>query len=142
MKKISYIVLCIVWLIGCENRTGNEVRKQDYAVSYKDSSQKASAECLLNYLFTEAIAQKKCQIIIRNNDTLLVRLFGKPKGNWKKEEERKTAEFASKLLANDFSKTCFRGKIVRLQIGQDFSQNKNYIEATSDGGVGYKDYKP
>lgn len=142
MKKISYIIICIAWLTACQNNVGNEVRKQDYAVSYKDSSQKASAECLLTYIITENISQKKCQIVVQNNDTLLVRLFGKPKGNWKKEEERKTAEFASRLLANDFSKICFQGKTIHLQIGQDFSQSKNYIESTSDGGVGYRDYKP
>ena len=140
MKKILFLIT-VACLTACDNNTSKEAKKQDYAVSYKDDSQKAFAECLLDYIFSEAIAQKKCQIIVRNNDTILLRLFGKPKGAWKKEEERKIAEFASKLLANDFSKICFQDKVVRLQIGQDFTQSKNYIEATSDGGVGYRDYK-
>jgi hypothetical protein len=131
----------ILLLTACVDSIGNEISKQDYAVSYKDSSQKASAECLLDYILSEQLIQKKAQIIAKN-DTILVRLFGKPKGNWKKNEERKTAEFATKLLANDFSKICFQKKIVRLQIGQDFSKKENYLEATSDGSVGFRDYKP
>jgi len=141
MKKNLFLISSFTFLAACGNTASNELRNQDYAVSYKDSSQKASAECLLDYIVSEQLIQKKAQIIAKN-DTVLVRLFGKPKGNWKKNEERKTAEFANKLLANDFSKICFQKKIVRLQIGQDFSKAENYLEATSDDSVGFRDYKP
>lgn len=142
MKKMPFL-LCItlLQLTACSYE-GMEVRNNEYVVGFRDSSQKTTAECLLNYLVSEKIVQKKSQIITqKNKDTIRVRLFGKPKGNWKKEADRPTAEFACRLLANDFSKICFQGKVICLQIGQDFSQRKNYIEATSDGSVGYRDYK-
>ncbi|GAB4133481.1 MAG: hypothetical protein OHK0045_05250 [Raineya sp.] len=137
----KYIYTFIFLLSACSNPERQEIRKQDYAVSFKDSSQQNAANCLLEYLVQENITQKKCQLL-NNKDTILIRLFGKPKGSWKSAEDRKTAEFATKLLANDFSKHCFEGKITKVQIGESFLEKKRYIEATSDGGVGFRDYKP
>lgn len=139
MKKFPLFIIFL--LSACSSPEGQEIRKQEYALSFKDSSQQILANCVLAYLVQENITQKKCQLL-STQDTIIIRLFGKPKGNWKSAEDRKTAEFATKLLANDFSKYCFAGKITKVQIGENFSEKKRHIEATSDGGVGFRDYKP
>lgn len=142
MFKRQIFSFALVLLSACSSPEGQEIHKQDYSVSFKDNSLQNAANCVLEYLVSEQIIQKKCQIVGIGKDTIRIRLFGKPKGNWKNQEDRKTAEFALKLLANDFSKICFQNKVVLLQIGQDFRQRKNYLEANSDGSVGFKDYKP
>jgi hypothetical protein len=144
MKK--QLLNCLITFIGCGllscQNSENELNIRDYWISFQKTTDKEKAQCVLEYIYTEKLDLKKYQLFDTQKDTVLLRIFGKPKGKYKKEEDRRTAEFAVVLLANDFAKLCLRGKVVKIQIGQSFAQASAYLEATSDGKVGYREYKP
>jgi len=140
-KKTVIITSFCILLGACQSHE-NELNIKNYWVSFQDKKDADKAQCLLNYIDKEALELKKYQLFDTSKDTVLVRIFGKPKGRYKKDQDKKTAEFAIMLLANDFSQVCLENKVVKVQIGQQFTQSSDYLEATSNGEIGYQKYKP
>lgn len=133
----SFLAIFLIVFASCDN-SKNTLYRDAYWVSFPNEQSKPYAECVLTYVSEEKFDLKKYQIF-KVSDSVMIRIFGKPKGNFKKHRE--ISEFAVQLLANDFSKLCFNGKAVIVQIGENF-QNKNiFLQATSNGKVGLRDYK-
>ncbi|KOY85443.1 hypothetical protein AD998_04100 [bacterium 336/3] len=139
MKKILLILLSTMCLYACQN--ANTLNNHDYGVSFENLKDKAQAQCLLDYVTQEKLDLKKYQLFDTQKDTILIKVFGKPKGRYKKEDDKQAAEFSIVLLANDLSKNCFNQKIVKIQMGQ-FAKVKDYLEGVSDGKAGFREYKP
>jgi hypothetical protein len=138
MKQTTLIFLLLILFDACQSDK-NTLHKENYWVSFPNEKAKTYAECLLDYVSEEKFELKKYQIFKISADSVIVRIFGKPKGNFKKQRE--ISEFATELLANDFSKLCFQQKITVVQIGENFQDKNKFLQATSNGKVGYRDYK-
>ena len=139
MKKICLFLLGVAYLQACQN--GNTLMNKGYGVSFQNAEDKSKAQCLLDYISKENLDLKKYQLFDTKKDTILVKVFGKPKGKYKKDDDKQTAEFAIVLLANDLSKSCLDQKTVKVQIGQ-FLKPHDYLEGVSDGKAGFQEYKP
>jgi hypothetical protein len=138
MKKIWLLFLGATSLQACQ--TDNTLNNKGYWISFKEVRDKSKAQCLLDYAMKENLDLKKYQLFDTQKDTVLLKIFGKPKGKYKKEDDKQTAEFSIVLLANDLSRSCLDNKIVKIQIGQ-FAKPKDYLEGVSDGKAGFQDYK-
>ncbi len=138
IKKATLIFLLSILFAACQNDK-NILHKENYWVSFPNEKAKTYAECLLDYVAEEKFELKKYQIFKISADSVIVRIFGKTKGNFKKQRE--ISEFAIELLANDFSKLCFQQKTTIVQIGENFQDKSKWLQAISNGKVGYRDYK-
>jgi hypothetical protein len=139
MKKIYLFLLGVAYLQACQH--DNTLMNKDYGVSFQNAEDKSKAQCVLDYVSKENLELKKYQLFDTQKDTVLLKIFGKPKGRYKKNDDKQTAEFAIVLLANDLSKNCLNQKTVKIQIGQ-FVKPHDYLEGISDGKAGFQEYKP
>ncbi|MDX1903929.1 MAG: hypothetical protein SFU27_07205 [Thermonemataceae bacterium] len=140
IRKLLTQATFLFVLVACQPKGGEEMRKDDYWVSYKSKKEEKYAKRVLDYISEQKFDLKRFQILHPEKDTVLVRVFGKPKGKQKTPEQKKFAIFGMVLLANDLSKVCFDNKPVRVMLGESFGDPNRYLEGVSDGKVGYKDY--